>query len=142
MCSLHTNGILRRKTGKGFNFRQIRCIIFTNQHRISAPFWKRFSAKSGKNISSQLSFSTSLHHILPTIAHVLPTLVFSKQQSNVIFTPPNSQTNEPHNIIPCSTLKGLLPYFFIRWRPVPYHLEHESISSGTLFHVIWNNVTP
>jgi len=57
-------------------------------------------------MSSPLSFSTLPHHILPTTTHVLLTLVFTKQQSCAIFTPPNSQTYERHNIIPCSALLG------------------------------------
>ena len=28
----------------------------------------------------------------------------------------------------------------VSWNPVPGYLEHPSILSGTLFHVMWNKV--
>jgi len=36
---------------------------------------------------------------------------------------------------------SLISGFFISGTPVPYKLEHYSISSGTLFHVTWNKIT-
>ena len=29
----------------------------------------------------------------------------------------------------------------VSWNPVPGYLEHPSMLSGTLFHVMWNKVT-
>ena len=56
-----------------------------------------FSLKTGKNTSLRLSFPTSLRLILSAAAQVLSTPDFTKRQSNVIFTPPNSLTNKPYN---------------------------------------------
>jgi len=48
----------------------------------------------------------------------------------------------------CEALDGLLKsvlratvVVYVSWNPVPAYLEHPSILSGTLFHVMWNKVT-
>jgi len=48
-------------------------------------------------MSLRLSFPTSLRPILSAAAQVLPTPDFTKRQSGIIFTPPNSLTNEVYN---------------------------------------------
>jgi len=37
---------------------------------------------------------------------------------------------------------SLVAVFFVRWTPIPYKLEHCSMSTGTLFHIIRNKIPP
>ena len=51
-------------------------------------------------------------------------------------------------ILVCESLNDLLRSVLrttvvvhVSWNTVPSYMEHPSMSSGTLFHVMWNKVT-
>ncbi len=66
------------------------CIVFPHPSR------RVFLRKVVKTYFYGFLFLPS-HTTLHTIAQVLPTPEFAKRQSNVIFAPPNSLTNEVYN---------------------------------------------